>query len=126
MEVDFDLEETGEKVAVGSGALTVVAAFLPWLSIGIASAAGVDTDGGVVTLLFGAATIGVIALREWERLERIAIGVLGLLTVGIAALMYANLADASGPITVGAGIGLHLTLLGGVGMAVAAVLDRFR
>lgn len=126
MEVDVDLETTGEKVAIGSAGLTVLAAFLPWVNLGIASASGIDTDG-VLTLLFGLAAIGVVVLREWEQVERIAVGVLGGLTVLIAVMMYGNLSSVGGEsslVSVGAGIGLHLTVVGGLGMLAAAVVDR--
>lgn len=123
MEVDVDLTTAGEKIAVGGAAVTALAAFLPWVSAGFLSVTGIDGDG-LFTLLMAVAAAAVVLLREWEQLEQAAVGVLGVLVVLIAGATYGNLGGTSEMISMGAGIGLHLTLLGGLGMVVAAVVDR--
>ena len=121
--MEVEMETAGEKATVATGVATAVGALLPWVSAGFVSFSGIDGDG-VFTLLFGIAAVAVVLFREWERLEQVAVGVFGVLTVLIAGLTYANLAQQSGIITAVAGVGLHLTLLGGIGLIAGAVADR--
>ena len=113
----------GEKVALGAAALTALAAFLPWVSVGPRTVAGIEGEG-LLTLLLAAVVGGISLVRDWERVDRIAVGSLGILTIVIAALWYGSLSTEPRIMVLAAGIGLHLTMVGGSGMLVAVLLDR--
>lgn len=118
---------TGEKIAGAGGGLTAIAAFLTWVDAGIVTVAGTSGDG-IFTLVFGAIVVGLVVLREWSVVDMIATGVLGVLTTLIALNVYGNLDAQTGEeiVEATAGIGLHLTLLGGLVMIAAAVYGFFK
>lgn len=122
MEIELDSLTTGEKVAAAAGVVTVVAAFMTWVDAGIASVAGTSGDG-IFTLLFGAAVVGIVLLRDWEVVDMAATGILGALTVLIALSVYGNLEDQADEafVEAAAGGGLHLTMLGGLALVGAAI-----
>lgn len=113
-----------------AGVLCVLAAFLPWLSIGLLSVPGTQGDGQI-TLVLGliAAGIGLgrgLANRfsGWQ----IAIPAVSLiLAMGVCAVGFYHLVDIrnepAGPfgIALEPGIGLQLTCLGGLGLLIASV-----
>lgn len=121
MDLSIDELTTGEKIAAGSGIVTFFAAFLTWVEAGIFTVAGTSGDG-VFTLAFGAIVVGVVLLREWNTVDMAATGLQGVLTIIIAGNVYANLGSQAEQAIVqaSAGIGLHLTLLGGIGLVAAA------
>lgn len=116
--------QTGEKVALGGAVLTLVAAFLPWVSAGFITVAGIDIDDGILTLLFGLAVGGIVLVRDWEDIDVIGTGILGALTVLIAGNILTSLNQQFGQAsaTVGAGSGLYLTIVGGIVIVAGAVL----
>lgn len=121
MGVDVNSLTTGEKVAGGAGVVTAIAAFLTWVDAGIATVAGTSGDG-VFTLIFGSGVAAIVLFRDWNTIDMAATGILGLLTAVIALNVYGNL-DAQANQTVisaTAGIGLHLTLIGGLALLTAA------
>ena len=126
--MELDDLTTAEQVGIGGGVLAVIGAFLPWASFMGMSVNGLDGDGAI-TLILGAAAGAVILLREWEQVDQIGVGVLGLLTLGIGYMDYSDIDSlASGSQTSGLslsispGIGLYLTILGGILMLAAAAL----
>lgn len=112
----------GEKVAIVGALLTAIGAFLPWVSAGgLVSVSGIDGDG-ILTLMFAIGVGAIVAFRDWNRGEKIGIGVLGVLTVLIAANVYGNLSETAGvAIEAEAGGGLHMTLVGGLVLVGAAI-----
>lgn len=127
-------------VIAGAGALVVVAAVLPWLTLSGADAEavksvmeaqdeglnGLDKDGAL-TIVLGIVVVVMGVLRGTGRAVKgaaITGMVLGLLTALIGVVDLADVQsvkdDVSGlplDFQVGAGIGLWLTLLGGVAVA---------
>ncbi|MEF8814425.1 MAG: hypothetical protein V5A55_11485 [Halovenus sp.] len=122
MEIDTDSLTTGGKVAVGAGVVTIASAFFPWVDLGIVSVSGIDGDG-IFTAGFGVIVVALVVLREWNTAEIVGTGVLGVLIVLIAGNVYTNLGVQAGNtvLPASAGIGLHLTVLGGIGIIGAAV-----
>jgi len=128
----------GEQLAIGSAAVVVIAAFLPWISASILGTSvtvnGIDGDG-VITLGMAVVAGVLVVARQWDRINRALVGVLGGL---IAALALYYVVDPTTGIeggdvaaelareAVSPGIGLYLTALGGVGLVIAAVLDSVR
>ena len=122
-----------EKIAICGAGITVLGAFLPWIELGDpASQNGIDGDG-VFTLGFALLVAGIVVVRNWRKVDKGAVVVLGLLTLGIGVLYISDpsagvdmegtgafgqaLADAMEP-----GLGLYVTTLGGLGMTVGGVL----
>jgi multisubunit Na+/H+ antiporter MnhB subunit len=100
---------------------------MPWVSAGPFSSTGIDGDG-VFTLLFGVAAGAIVLFRDWESVDVLGVGLLGALTVLVAANVYNNLGNAGGStdvINVSAGFGLHLTLLAGLVLIAAAAQGYF-
>lgn len=102
----FDSLSTEEKVGLGGSGLTIVGAFLPWATVFGTSIAGIQGDG-VLTLLGGIIAAVLIWWRPWERNTQIGTAVIGVLTVLIGFSAMTSVA----------GIGVYLTLVGGVAMA---------
>lgn len=127
-------------VIAGAGALVVVAAFLPWLTLSGPGADavkavmeaqdeglnGLDKDGAL-TIVLGLVVVVMGVLRGTGRAVKgaaITGLVLGLLTALIGLIDLADVQSVKDDISglpldfqVGAGIGLWLTLLGGVAVA---------
>lgn len=117
-------------------ALTAVAAFLPWVSgaisvngLGSSDASTKATDG-VLTLIMAvvAGIFGVVSTLTTKRsplhlTAGIIALVLGLLVVVIAFIDIADVQDTADKLGAAfeVGIGLWLTLAGGIGLAVAGV-----
>ena len=121
-------------VLLAGAAAVIVGAFLSWASVDFQgesiSKAGTDGDG-VITVVFGiaAAVLGFLALgatrRRWHAITAL---VLSALVAIIAVIDIADIKsrfgdDTSGlDVEVSIGIGLWLTLAGGLAAAVGAVL----
>jgi hypothetical protein len=120
--MDLETLTTGQKLALAGGVLAVVGAVMPWVSAGPFSTAGIDGDG-MFTLLFGVAAGAIVLFRDWETVDRLGVGLLGVLTGLVAVNVYSNLGEVGGStdiIDVSAGFGLHLTLLAGIILIAAA------
>lgn len=123
---DLDGYSQNEKIALGGAGVTAVGAFLPWIELGaLGSRSGIDGDG-TFTLLFAIVVIGIIVVRDWEKIDKGAVAVLGLLSLGIGVMYISDpaagtnlgqsmmgqaIAEALEP-----GVGLYLTAAGGLGM----------
>lgn len=122
----LDEMDLGTKLVLVGGAITVVAAFLPWISVdaGVVSntVTGIDGDG-VFTLVLAGAAMGVVFVRDWDRVTAAAVVGFGVL---VALIGFVYIADPlTGVDTSGQGgellegmvsaeIGLYLTALGGL------------
>jgi len=129
-------------LAVASAALVAVAAFLVWAKVsglgesieikGIGDdAEGADTgaNDGVLTLILAiaAAVLGIVrGLGRWALGAAITILVCGAITVMIALADIGDVSDlkdiAPEGVTVDVGIGLTLTLVGGLVMTVVGIV----
>jgi hypothetical protein len=121
-------------VIAAFGLLTVIAAFLPWIT-GIIEVNGLgDSDtgatDGVLTLILGAIALifgvvsALIAKRSGLHLTAGIIAVVtGILTVLIAMVDIADVRDAENTFGLGfeVGIGLWLTVVGGIGLVLAGI-----
>jgi hypothetical protein len=120
-------------VLLAGAAAVIIGAFLPWASIQLLGESvdkpGTDGDG-VITLVFAAAAavLGAIALgasrRRWQPITAV---VLAALVIAVAVLDMADIksrfSDASGfDVEVDIGIGLWLTLAGGIAALVGGFL----
>ncbi|WP_135663839.1 hypothetical protein [Halorhabdus rudnickae] len=125
----------GEQLSIGSAVVVVIAAFLPWITASIlgtsVTVSGIDGDG-VFTLAFAIIAAALVVARPWDRINKIAVGILGGLTAAVA--LYYIVDPAMGVKGGGAGaelarqalspgIGLYLTALGGVGLVLGAALE---
>jgi hypothetical protein len=104
----FDSLETQEKIGLGGSGLAIVGAFLPWATVFGTSIAGIQGDG-VLTLIGGIVVAGLIWWRPWEKNTQIGTAAIGVLTVLIGFSAMTSVA----------GIGIYLTLVGGLAMAYA-------
>lgn len=123
---------TGQQLAIGGSGAAAIGAFLPWVKVSIlgqtASQNGIDGDG-TITLALALVAAGVIVVRNWEKVDKAAVLVAGLVTAGIGVMYIMDPASgtsASGTMMESAfspGIGLYLTALGGIGMLAGAGMD---
>ncbi|QGN07342.1 hypothetical protein Hrd1104_08510 [Halorhabdus sp. CBA1104] len=127
-----------EQIALGSVAAVTIGAFLPWITASAfgtsVSVNGIDGDG-VFTLGMAIVAAVLVVARNWDRINTFAIGGLGVLITAFSILYIVDPAfgiEESGAMAEAAkemlnpGIGLYVTLLGGVGLIAASVLDRLR
>lgn len=107
-----------ERVSIGSMAVVVIAAFLPWVSLFGISARGTDGDG-VITLILALVGIGVLAVTSRVfRPEKVAGKPSQITLIVLAALVaLVGIFDMNGA----AAIGLYLTLFAGLGWLVGAI-----
>ncbi len=122
----------GEKASLGGAAVTIVAAFLPWVTLGaLGSVSGIDGDG-TFTLVMGAIVAGIVLFRDWGTVDHLATVALGVLVAGIG-LMYVT--DPAAGVDTGSefgnqlvsevlspGMGVYLTLLGGIAITAGGAL----
>lgn len=119
----------GQLVVFAGAAVTVVGAFLPWVTIdalGI-SRSGIDADG-VITLALALVAGGGTAVR-WGRWARVGVGVAGAVVAGLGLLYVADPLAGSGVTNqlaraaISPGTGLYVTALGGLVMLAGPILD---
>lgn len=109
---------------VGSAVVLIIAAFLPWASLGgLISVSGTDGDGGI-TIFLGlvAGIMGVLAAlqgKRWAGITAIVFGVLSFL-VGLLNILDVSSTDFGEPTI---GIGLWLTALAGLLIIVFGALS---
>lgn len=102
----------------------VVGAFLPWATLGAASKAGTEGDGSFTLILgIAAAALGVLGHLKQSRGMKIGAVVAAALVVLVAVI---DIVDVGSTEVLGiefeVGVGLWLTLVGGLGALVGAVL----
>lgn len=105
------------------GAVITLAALLPWASVGVFTVSGTSGDGAI-TLVFGLLAAGAglgRALAKAPSGWQVAIPVVCLILAALTSLIALyDIASVSEQATVG--IGLVLTLLGGLGLGVASIV----
>jgi hypothetical protein len=108
-----------QRLSVGSVLVTVIAAFLPWVSIFGASAIGIEGDG-VITLILGLAGAIILLLTAGVfSAEAKAPGKAINITLIVLAVLVTLIAliDMNGA----AAIGLYLTLFAGMAWLAGAI-----
>jgi hypothetical protein len=124
----------GQLVSLGGAVLTILGAFLPWLTADLLTAeltvTGIDADG-IFTLVFAVLVTGMIVYTRgnWRK-ALVGVAILGLLTalLGIAYindpwLGVENPPPEAAQSLVTVGIGLYLTAAGGLAMLAGPILD---
>lgn len=109
---------------LAGAAAVVVGAFLPWATAGSFSKAGTEGDGSITLVLgIAAAALGALGLLKRSRGMRIGSVVAAALVVLIAVIDMADVGSAEVfGISFEIGIGLYMTLVGGLGALLGAVL----
>lgn len=126
---------------LGGGALTVLGSFLPWTILTFAlnhqtiAITGWDTSFGKVTALLGVAALILLALRlfgiklpealaDRERLILLGLGAEALLLAVLYLLDGVQVLAAGAFASTGPGIGLYLSLIGSLALAIGAYLHK--
>jgi hypothetical protein len=125
---DVDLSEVLGTIG---GGLVVAGGFLPWITWVSGSVTGLERNSGL-TILLGASAIGVALLVTLDRRGGLALGGTGLLTLVFGLRGYLDMENAVSRIDrvpglenlaqIESGLGLHLTVVGGVFVTVAGAL----
>jgi hypothetical protein len=122
--------KTGPALVIGGGALVVIGALLPWVTLthvfGSASFGGMDGDGGFALIAGVALVVGGWHQTRSERFIRWP-GVVAILTAGFAAVElmwigYNVAAESNEYARASIGVGLYIFALG----AAAAVAGAFK
>jgi hypothetical protein len=105
--------ERGRQLALASAAVTVVAAFMPWVTVFVLSVTGFDAGDGKLTALCGLFGAG-LALGWWSRPRAHAVFqlVLGALVLSIGLYDLNDYAAS----------GLYLTILAGGAWVVGSLM----
>jgi len=121
----------GRMAGLAGSVLVVLGALLPWASVLGMSVSGTDGDG-MITLVIAVLAGLFLFIKKipiWIPL------ILGVVVCGIGGYdMYSMLSSTSGPdmaaaeellgdLSVSIGIGLYLTILGGLGVIVGSVME---
>ncbi len=115
MDVDADFSGA-ELLALGGAGVTAIAAFLPWVTAGVeagpvdvsASATGIE-GLGVITLILAVVVVAAVVALDWDSRGTFVVAVAGLVVVIVGLGEILDLEGAASP-----GIGLYLTVLGGI------------
>ncbi|MFB6187709.1 MAG: hypothetical protein ABEI86_12695 [Halobacteriaceae archaeon] len=120
--MDLQSDYTGsELLGLVSAVVTVIAAFLPWITAGVeAGPVNIQTSNtgieglGIITLVLAVIAIGSILVLRWENRGAIITGISGLVVAIISLWKFVDISGVVSP-----GIGLYLTLISGIGILVA-------
>ncbi|WP_135822439.1 SHOCT domain-containing protein [Halostella litorea] len=120
------MTNVGKYVSVVGGVLTVVGAFLPWVVVGGQTTVSGVQGQGLFAVTFCAIALGVIAFREWRPPEQAVVVSMGLLVLIVVLNVFNGLdelpAGQSIALTTDPAIGLYVSLLGGVALALGGAL----
>jgi hypothetical protein len=108
-----------QRLSIGSVLITVIAAFLPWVSIFGISALGIEGDG-VITLILGlaGATILLLTTGVFGAEAKTPAKAINITLIVLAALVtLIALIDMNGA----AAVGLYLTLFAGMAWLAGAI-----
>lgn len=125
MEIDLT---RGEKIGIAGALLIFVGSSLPWASWGVFSVSGVDGGDGVITLLLALGAGALILFRSWDMKNGFSIVAIGSTSFVIGFHDASNVASIAGEplgMSVDVGSGLYLTIIGGIVLASAGLLDLF-
>lgn len=122
MDVTIDFSPP-EMLGLVSAVVAGIAAFLPWVTAGVeagpveVSASNTGIEGlGVLTLVLAIIAVGTILAMSWEDQGTVATGIIGVVVALVAIWKIVDINGAASP-----GMGLYLTVLGGIGLVVAGV-----
>lgn len=122
MDLNTDFSKA-EGLGLVSALVIGIAAFLPWITAGVeagpidVSASSTGIEGlGLLTLILAVVAVAIVLVMSFESQGSVATGIVGVL-IGIVALW--KIVDISGAAS--PGIGLYLTVLGGLGLVVAGI-----
>ena len=105
---------TGEKLALGGGALAIVGAVLPWAGPGLFDGFGLETNRAIIALLLGIVLFGLVYVADWTKTAQLLVILIGGITAGVAAYTLAEAFGFVGESTLSASIGLYVTLVAGL------------
>jgi hypothetical protein len=104
-------------LGLGAAAITIIGAFLAWASLLGISVSGWEGDDGKLTVVFGIA-LGAMAIMLKGRNRKIGMAIAGALILIVGIINWLDINDSGLDI----GIGMWLTLAGGILGLVAAFL----
>jgi len=121
----------GERIGIVSAALVLIGGLLPWVSVtfplhGTYVRWGFEADG-VMTMILSLMSLAVIAVSKRLVLKRVAIASIGGLITFIALVNYLGATSMyveSSPLE--PGVGLVMSLIGGLGLLASIVPMRAR
>lgn len=127
MEMNADLSGA-EILVLASAVLAVLAAFLPWVTAGVQAGpvdvtASTGIEGlGVLTVLLAVIAIGGVLVGHGARWAAVVTTAAGLAVFLVGGWKILDLGGVASP-----GIGLYLTLVGGLGIAIGGLWShRYR
>lgn len=117
--------ETTDALAVGGAVVTIIGAFLPWVTAGASvgpvdvstSVPGIEMTLGLLTVVLAVVAVGIVFALGWDDTGAAAVAIAGLVVVLAGVLKLLDLGGIAS-----AGIGLYLAILGGLGILVAGVM----
>lgn len=125
MELDSNVS-TGDAVALGGAVLVVVGAFLQWVTrnvdagvIEVSSSTAGSEGLGVLTIVLALVAVGVVLIKDLDVQQSVATGIVGLSVFLVSGWKVLDISDPASP-----GVGLYLTLLGGVMTLGAGILTH--
>lgn len=116
---DVDAVPRSAFLAGAAAAVLVVASFLPWVVEGAETFSGLDeaVRDGYLAVGVAVAVVATVVGLEWSRLARAAAALGGVGATAVAVHWYLELSSVG---AVGPGAGVHLALVGGIGLVAAA------
>lgn len=126
MDAESDRElPSGRTVALLGAAVIAVGSFLPWITVNGEALGGLGSDG-VAAVLLATLVVGFVLLRGWGTIDQLLTIVVGGLTVVFAlsrlwrAFQFDRAAGSAADFSIG--VGIYVTLLGGVVVTVGGLL----
>lgn len=114
---------TAEVLGLISAIVAGFATFLPWVTTGV-EAGPVDVSAsnrgiewlGLLTLILAVVAVAIVLVMSFEAQGSVLTGIVGIIIGAVALWKLVDISGATSP-----GAGLYLTVLGGVGLAVAGI-----
>ena len=118
---NIETAKAPKMIAMLGALVAIVAAFLPWGITSLATVKGTDGDGTITAVLGGLAIVFL-----W--IQKIPVWIsalLGLAVASVGVIDFVNMRDAVAldPGNGSVGIGLYLTIAGGVVLLIGAVMQ---
>lgn len=116
---------TPTQLAIAGGTLLIIGSFLPWVNAGPVTRAGISSADGIATLILGGGVAGYAFFRRFNGWVTGIIGAFGVVVGAydiINPLSVAMLGVEIDPSFRSPGVGIYLTLIGGLVLLGAALL----